>query len=226
MERPYVFINAAMTLDGKISTIERKQVRISSDKDMERMDGLRAQSDAVLVGMNTVLTDDPKLNVKSQELRDQRKEKGLHENPMKVSLGRLDGLNLDSEFLSHGGAEKVLFASPETDSYKIEELQAKADVFVSETDPVDPEEVLQNLHEMGVEILMVEGGARTNFSFLSKGLVDKIYVAIGPLIFGGGKAPTLVDGEGFKEKDAIRLRLNSVNKLGSELIAEYDVLNK
>ena len=100
--KPFIFINCAMSLDGKISTTERKQVRISNDADMERVDELRASADAVLVGMNTAVGDDPKLTVKSEKLRKERVKKGLPENPMKVAMGRTDELNLDSDFMGHG----------------------------------------------------------------------------------------------------------------------------
>ena len=81
MTRPFVFINSAMSADGKISTIDRRQVRISSQVDLARVDRLRAESDAIMVGIGTVLADDPGLRVKSDLLRRARRYKGLSEDP-------------------------------------------------------------------------------------------------------------------------------------------------
>ncbi|OYT54051.1 MAG: diaminohydroxyphosphoribosylaminopyrimidine reductase [Candidatus Altiarchaeales archaeon ex4484_2] len=223
MKKPFIFINSAMTVDGKISTLERRQVRISSQKDMDMVDKLRAGSDAVLVGMNTLLTDDPKLTVKSGKLREERLEKGLSENPMKVAVGRIDSVNLDSEFLNYGNAEKIFFASRDSDTLKIDELGDMADVYVSVDDEIDPCFIAKTLHGLGVRRLMIEGGAETNYRFLKAGLVDEIYVTVAPRIFGGRDAPTLVDGAGFMEGQALKLKLLSMNRKGDELLLKYRV---
>ena len=75
-ERPFVFINAAMSADGKIATTLRKQTRISGSLDFDRMDELRASSDAVMVGIGTVLSDNPSLTVKSKQRREKRRRDG------------------------------------------------------------------------------------------------------------------------------------------------------
>jgi 2,5-diamino-6-(ribosylamino)-4(3H)-pyrimidinone 5'-phosphate reductase len=84
MERPFIFINSAMSADGKISTKQRKQVRISGKEDFDRMDALRASSDAIMVGIGTLLADNPSLTVKSPKRRLERKEAGLEENPARI----------------------------------------------------------------------------------------------------------------------------------------------
>ncbi|HQQ37835.1 MAG TPA: dihydrofolate reductase family protein, partial [Methanothrix sp.] len=84
MTRPFVFINSAMSADGKISTINRRQVRISGREDLARVDRLRSESDAVMVGVGTVLADDPGLGVKSDQLRRARQERGLSESPLRI----------------------------------------------------------------------------------------------------------------------------------------------
>ncbi len=226
MNKPFIFINSAMTVDGKTSTLERRQVRISSQEDMEVVDKLRAESDAVLVGMNTLLTDDPKLTVKSGRLREERLRNSLPENPMKVAVGRIDSVNLDSEFLNYGNAEKIFFATRDSDTWKIDELRNMADVYVSIHDEIDPCFIAETLHGLGVKKLMVEGGAETNYRFLKAGLVDEIYVTVAPMIFGGRNAPTLVDGAGFMEDEALKLKLLSMNRDGDELLLKYRVLKR
>ena len=117
-KRPFIFINTAMTADGKISTIGRRQVKISNDLDMERVDKLRAGSDAVLVGAKTAVGDDPKLTVKSEKLRKERIKHGLPENPIKVTLGSvsINDLEVNSDFMSHGNSEKIIFATKKNKS--------------------------------------------------------------------------------------------------------------
>ena len=85
--------------------VNRLVHRRSNDLDLERVDGLRAGADAILVGMSTAVGDDPKLTVKSERLRKERVKNGLPENPVKVTLGRIDDLNLDSNFMT----EAVLY---------------------------------------------------------------------------------------------------------------------
>src|SRR5688572_33488253 len=100
--KPYVFINVAMTADGKIDTFERHGAAISSAEDKARVDQLRAGADAVMVGGQTLLGEDPKLTVKSAELRAERTAKGLRENPIKVAFVTGKEPNLNGEFTKSG----------------------------------------------------------------------------------------------------------------------------
>src|SRR5215216_693912 len=105
MARPYVLINVAATADGKIDTVERRGAAISSNRDRQRVDLLRASVDAVMVGSRTLRDEDPRLTVRSAELRADRLARGLAEHPAKVSL--LAGpslLRLDSRFVTSGTA--------------------------------------------------------------------------------------------------------------------------
>ena len=109
MNRPHVLINVAATADGKIDTAERRGAPISSDADRERVDGLRASVDAVMVGGRTLHDEDPRLTVKSPHLRAERLARGQPENPIKVAItSRLD-FRRDARFLSSGPARIILF---------------------------------------------------------------------------------------------------------------------
>ena len=224
MTKLFVYINSAMSLDGKLSTYERKQVRISNKEDFERVDALRAGADAVMVGSNTVAIDDPKLTVKSEELRKQRLIKGLPENPAKVMVGSIKGIRPEGDFLNYGKAEKIIFTTEKEDKKKIEELKKKAKVYVLGKEKTNICEMMDILAGMGFKRIMVEGGGTLNYEMLEAGLVDEIYVAIGPKIFGGKDAPTLADGKGLPYEKAINLEPIGIQTLGDVYVLKYRIL--
>jgi len=208
MERPYVFINVAMAADGKIDTFERQGAAISSQRDKERVDRLRAESDAVMVGGRTLLDENPKLTVKSADLRAEREARGLTPNPIKVGIVSTADLEPGSDFLTVGPARIVIFTTQRTSKEQLEFLRAReVEVFVYDTQRVNLPEALSTLKEMGVNRLMVEGGATLNFELLRLGLVDELTAYVAPLVFGGESAPTLTAGPGFVRSAAIPLKL-------------------
>lgn len=213
MNRPFVFINVAMTADGKIDTFQRKGAAISSPLDKERVDRLRAESDAVLVGGRTLLDEDPKLTVRSETLRAERVAKGLSENPMKVGVVTRADLKSHSQFLHAGQARVVIFTTTQTSKEQLAFLHEQgADVYVQDHERVNLTNALATLHELGVNRLMVEGGATLNFELLRLGLVDEVSAYIAPMIFGGEKAPTLASGSGLERGEAIPLKLVHAEK--------------
>jgi 2,5-diamino-6-(ribosylamino)-4(3H)-pyrimidinone 5'-phosphate reductase len=207
MNRPFVFINIAVTADGKIDTFERKGAAISSRRDKERVDQLRASADAIMVGGRTLLDEDPKLTVKSEELRAERVARGLSPNPMKVGIVTQAKIRADSEFLNAGPADIVIFTTRRTSKEHLALLKSRrVDVYVDDAEKVDVQGALAVLKEIGVDYLMVEGGSTLNFELIRLGLVDEITVYIAPMIFGGGSAPTLAAGAGLKRSEAIPLK--------------------
>src|SRR5690349_7091701 len=138
MDRPHTFINVAMTMDGKIDTFERQGATISSSHDKTRVDELRAASDAILVGGNTLLDEDPRLVVKSETLRAERVARGLAPNPAKVGVATIADLNADSQFLNSGPARLVIFTTAQTSKQNLEALRRRGvEVFVDEGTRVD-----------------------------------------------------------------------------------------
>jgi 2,5-diamino-6-(ribosylamino)-4(3H)-pyrimidinone 5'-phosphate reductase len=208
MERPYVFINIAMTADGKIDTFERRGAAISSQRDKERVDRLRAEADAVMVGGRTLLDENPKLTVKSADLRAAREARGQPPNPVKVGIASNADLKPASDFLTAGPARIVIFTTQGTSKRQLEFLRARGvEVFVHDTQRVDLPEALHTLKEIGVDRLMVEGGGTLNFELLRLGLVDELTAYVAPLVFGGESAPTLAAGQGLVRSAAIPLKL-------------------
>ena len=208
MNRPYVHINVAATADGKIDTFERRGAAISSAHDKERVDRLRADADAVMVGGHTLHDEDPKLTVKSESLRAERLARGLSANPAKVGVSARLHLKPDSNFLSAGAARIFLFTTLQTDEAQLSMLRScDAEVFIHEGERVNPISMLETLKNIGINRLLVEGGATLNFELMRLGLVDELTIYVAPMIFGGEKAPTIAAGSGLARSDAIPLKL-------------------
>jgi 2,5-diamino-6-(ribosylamino)-4(3H)-pyrimidinone 5'-phosphate reductase len=213
MNRPFVFINVAMTADGKIDTFQRKGSAISSPRDKERVDKMRAEADAVMVGGRTLLDEDPKLTVKSEALREERIARGLSPNPMKVGIVTRAHLRPDSQFLTTGPADIVIFTTRQTSKRHISVLTARGvDIYVDDERQVNLPNALATLKDLGVDRLMVEGGSKLNFELLRLGLVDEVTAYVAPMIFGGESAPTMAAGAGLERSEAISLKLIDVEK--------------
>ena len=207
MNRPFVFINVAMTVDGKIDTVQRRGAAISSARDKERVDRLRAEADAVMVGGKTLLEEDPKLTVKSEALQAERVASGLSPHPIKVGIVTEARLKPDSQFLNEGPANIVIFTTRRTSKHHVSLLKSRGvDVYVDDSEKVNVPKALETLKQIGVERLMVEGGGTLNFELLQLGLVDEVTVYVAPLIFGGATAPTLAAGPGLERNEALPLQ--------------------
>jgi 2,5-diamino-6-(ribosylamino)-4(3H)-pyrimidinone 5'-phosphate reductase len=214
MNRPYTFINVAMTADGKMDTFERKGSAISSKRDKERVDQLRAAADGILVGGKTLLEERPKLTVKSEALREDRVQRGLAPNPIKVgvatSVASADIL-IESDFIKAGPARVVIFTTNQTSKDQLERLRSSGvEMFVHAEPRVDLTLMMQTLKKIGVDHLMVEGGGTMNFELMRLGLVDELMIYVAPMVFGGAEAPTLADGPGLVRGAAIALKLQNI----------------
>jgi len=211
MNRPYTFINVAVTADGKIDTFERKGAAISSAWDKTRVDELRAAADGILVGGKTLLEEQPKLTVKSEALREARIQRGLAPNPIKVGVATVADIPPESEFLKIGPARVVIFTTNRSSRDQLASLKnSGAEVFVHNEPRVNLISMMQTLKKIGVDHLMVEGGGTMNFELMRLGLVDELMMYVAPMIFGGANAPTLADGLGLVRSDAIALKLANV----------------
>jgi 2,5-diamino-6-(ribosylamino)-4(3H)-pyrimidinone 5'-phosphate reductase len=208
--RPYVFVNMAMTADGKIDTVERQGARISGEADTARVDALRAGADAIMVGGHTLISEDPRLT----GLVDRRVAHGLPAQPVKVgvvsylSLQGPPSISGEGAFLRAGGGRVVVFTSDRTAPDVVAALERQgAEVLVMGAERVDLARALKTLADRGVERLMVEGGSTIVAALLDDGLVDELQLTIAPLVFGGATAPTAVGGPGRSRASALRLRL-------------------
>lgn len=222
--RPYTFINAAMSADGKISTYKRKQVRISGKNDFERVDHLRAGADAVMVGIGTVLADNPSLTVKSGDLRRNHKEHNRCENPARIVVDSMARTPIDADIFKTGEGERIIAVSKAAPADRVEKLKKKARIITAGRDRVDLVALMFRLKELGIGTLMVEGGATLNWSLISQGLVDEVFTYIGALFLGGKDAPTLVDGAGFADNtDAAGLELISLEQMDNGVLIRWRI---
>lgn len=224
LNRPFVFINAAMSADGKIATKERKQTGISGKLDFERVDELRASSDAIMIGAGTVLSDNPSLTVKSRERRERRLDLGKEENPARIIVDSKARTPLNADIFKKGKGKRIIAISKSAPSEKVNQLAKYADLIVAGEKLVDLKTLLAELKARGINRLMVEGGATLNWGLISLGLVDELYTFVGNIIIGGESAPTLVDGDGFKG-DFSRLSLLSCEKLEDGVLIKWKVTN-
>jgi len=168
-----------------------------------------------MVGGRTLLQDDPRLTVKSGLLRQERLDRGLSANPIKVGVVTKADLRPDSRFLTEGPAQVIIFTTTQTDPSQVDSLQQQGVlVYVLGEQLVDLALAMEKLVEIGVQQLLVEGGGILIESLLRLQLIDEINIYIAPLIFGGASAPTFVNGPGLSLDEALHLQLIAVNKLG------------
>ena len=223
-ERPWIILNAAMTADGKIDTTARQGAKISSDSDWERVDRLRAEVDAVMVGGRTLLNEDPRLTVKSPELRLKRTESDCPENPIKVGIISNASIDPQGKFMQSGSDRVIVFTTRQTPENQVEKLRkAGAQVVLSESRRVNLADAMRTLRANGIEKVLLEGGGTLNAAMFAAGLIDEVRLYIAPLIFGGSDAPTLADGIGLSSDQAVHLELKNAEALpdGGILLTYY-----
>lgn len=215
--RPYTILSSAMTLDGKIATSTGSS-EISSKEDLIRVHKLRLDVDAIMVGINTVLVDDPRLTV-------HKIDSDSSDNPLRIVVDSMAKIPLNSRILNHD-AQTLIAVSNQASTEKIMKLKEKAIVFKEGDEKVDLVSLMKYLKKIGIKKLMIEGGSTLNFSMFSLGLIDEIRLCIAPKIVGGFDAKTLVDGNGIKSMlNSIPLKLTKSYSLGPDIILEYEVLN-
>lgn len=209
--RPFVHVNCAMSADGKIAGVDRKQVRISSEEDMKRVKDLRKKYDAILVGVGTVIADNPHLTVKGLD---------YDSNPIRVVIDP-HGRTPEDALVLNEDAPTVIVT---TESCEVE-FDCEETIVCG--DEIDLKYMLEQLaEEIGVEKLLVEGGGETIASFFKAGLVDRYTVFVGGLVIGGRTAPTPADGEGWLAEGGVKMLLKSAEVLGNGALLTFEPMQK
>ncbi len=192
---PFLIVKMAMTLDGKIATKSGKSRWITGEKSRKFVHRLRSMSDGIVVGINTVLQDDPLLNVR---LNGEKKE-----NPARIIIDSKGKLPLESRVVKSAAEIKTLLATtelaPRTKLAALESAGVEVMILPSKNGRVDLQAMMQVLGEKEISILLAEGGGTLNYSFLAENLIDKIYFFTAPLLIGGKEARTPLEGEGIEE---------------------------
>ena len=218
MERPFVYVNMAMTADGKITSAAREYAAFTSRHDKRRMDRLRAEADAVLIGAGTLRADDPPLSIRDPEMRALRASLRTV-----VVSARLD-LPFGGRFFRDGDpALRIVATVDDAPEDRVQKLVGRAQVWRLGHGRVDVPLLLQRLKDAGVERLLVEGGGETNWAFFEADAIDELHVTLAPSLLGGRDAPTLLEGKGRRLADRRNLRLLSCERVGEELYLHWAV---
>jgi 2,5-diamino-6-(ribosylamino)-4(3H)-pyrimidinone 5'-phosphate reductase len=214
-----IMINAAMTVDGKIATI-CGDAKISSRQDLRRVHKLRASVDGIIVGISTVIVDDPLLTVRLIKRR-------KREDPARIIVDSEGRIPLNSKILRTASrVTTIIVVSERASTHNIQKIRSMgATVITAGKRSVNLREAFLFLQKMGLRKILAEGGGELNWSLFKLGIVEELIVTISPKLVGGRSATTLVEGEGYQKiSEAINLRLNKVlRQAGGELVLFYKV---
>ncbi len=211
--KPKVTLSAAITLDGKIGQ-KNNHIVLSSKSDKIRVHKLRAKSDAILVGKNTVQQDDPLLTV--------RYTKG--KNPIRIILDSHGKIQNNSRIIkSCKRISTIIVVSEVISKSNLNRLQKlPIDVIICGKNQVNITKLLSILSKKGIKTVLLEGGGTLNRSFLNKNLIDEMIIALTPYILGSKNTIDLFEGVSFPElKTKLPLKLKNVQKTGNEIILNY-----
>lgn len=210
--RPSIWVNCAASLDGRLAFAGGKRAHLSGPEDLERVQRLRASSDAILVGVGTVVKDDPSLRV-HWELLGQPPGK----NPTRVVVDASGRTPTQARVLD--GSTPTIIATSERST---REFPPHVRTVVAGTLRVDLGRLFSILYDLGIRKLMVEGGAEILSSVLRAGLFDHFSVYYAPTVIGGATAPPVVSGPDTPGPDqAVPLELVGLERIGSGYLATY-----
>ncbi|MCL1901539.1 MAG: bifunctional diaminohydroxyphosphoribosylaminopyrimidine deaminase/5-amino-6-(5-phosphoribosylamino)uracil reductase RibD [Firmicutes bacterium] len=215
--QPFVLLKSAMTLDGKTAAVSGSSKWISSEKSRMYVQKLRHRFSSVMVGVNTVVKDDPELTARIKGGR----------NPLKVVIDGKLSIPMNAKILA--GEKVVIFTSFNANEEKIKRLNglgAKVIKLPNANGKISLKAVMIELGKQNIDSVLIEGGGILNSHALNEGVVDKLITFIAPKLIGGASAPTFFSGTGIEEiKDALKLKHTRIAKIGEDIIIESDFLN-
>lgn len=220
VERPYTLLSCCMSIDGYIDGTTDQRLLLSNDADFDRVDGVRAECDAILVGAATIRRDNPRLLVRSPARRAARVARGLAPSPMKVTVTCRADLDAYSDFFTAGATDKLVYcASAAVD--KARERLGRVATVIDAGEPVDLRWLAKDLYARGVGRLMVEGGGSLHTQFLTAGLADELHLAVAPLFVGDSRARRFVGDGRFPWHPGRRANLAQVRQIGDVVLLRY-----
>jgi diaminohydroxyphosphoribosylaminopyrimidine deaminase/5-amino-6-(5-phosphoribosylamino)uracil reductase len=215
-KRPFVALKTASSIDGKIATKRGESQWITNSYSRQYVHQLRRQYSAILVGINTVMTDNPKLTI--------RLRKTKVKQPLRIVLDSSLRIPLHSEILNNEVSNTWVACTSKASTQKIKQLEnlgVKVIICPEENGQVDLHFLMERLGKANIDSLLVEGGGSVNFSFLKAQLVDKVYAFIAPILIGGTEAKTSLEGSGFaKLSEAISLNHMHYRRFKNDLLIE------
>ncbi|HVP76628.1 MAG TPA: bifunctional diaminohydroxyphosphoribosylaminopyrimidine deaminase/5-amino-6-(5-phosphoribosylamino)uracil reductase RibD [Thermodesulfobacteriota bacterium] len=213
-KQPFVLLKAAATLDGKIATRNGDSKWISGEASRRLVHKVRDQVDGVLVGVGTILRDDPLLTARRKEGRE----------PYRIVLDSRLKIPEEARVFEHSASEVILATTELAPCEKVERLEKRGVrvlIIHSKEGRVDLRSCLTKLAEIGVMNLLVEGGSQVNGSFLDEGLIDKLLLFLSPRLMGDPKALGIFDGRGVSNlSEAITIKEISTKRIGEDLFVE------
>jgi diaminohydroxyphosphoribosylaminopyrimidine deaminase/5-amino-6-(5-phosphoribosylamino)uracil reductase len=197
--RPFVVMKTAMSLDGKIADYEGKSQWISSEGSREAVQYMRKALSGIMVGINTVLADNPRLTCRIENSR----------NPVKIVVDSKLRISEDARLFEDLPDTRCIIAvASEYDREKAERLKARGVEIIetkAEDGKVDLNGLMVELGRLKLDSILLEGGGTLNFSALESGVVDMVVSFIAPMLIGGGCAKTPIEGKGFLLAEAVKL---------------------
>ena len=228
-ERPYVLLSAATSVDGSLDDATDTRLILSNEADLDRVDEVRAGSDAIMVGAGTIRHDNPALLVRSQARRDERVARGLPASPARVTLTRTGDIDPAARFFTAGEGARLVYVPGAAAGRVRERLRGVVGAgtgveVIGGGDPLDLGAVLADMAARGVRRLMVEGGGTVHAQFLAAGLADELHLVIAPIFVGDPAAPHMVRAPGAAHLPGAanrRMRLAEVRMIGDVVLLRY-----
>ena len=219
-DRPYIVLSCGMSIDGYLDAATPRRLELSNDADFDRVDGVRASCDAILIGAATVRNDNPRLLVRSKSRREARTARGLPPSPIKVTVTERVELDPRSDFFTTGDNEKLVYCvSPRVLDAR-SRLGAVATV-VDGGQRVKMRSLSEDLGARGVQRLMVEGGGKVHTQFLTDNLADELQLVVAPFFVGDSRAPRFVSDGRFPWNPGRRATLAGVRQIGDVVLLRY-----
>ena len=219
-ERPYTLLSCGMSIDGYVDDTTEERLLLSNEADFDRVDAVRAECDAILVGAGTIRQDNPRLLVRSAARRAARVARGEAPDPVKVTVTGSCHLDPQASFFTTGDADKLVYCATSALAGARELLAGRATV-VDGGDPVDVRVISADLAGRGVRRLMVEGGGQMHTQFLAAGLADELQLVVAPFFVGDSRAPRFVHDGAFPWTAGNRATLAEVRPIGDVVLLRY-----
>jgi len=226
-KRPFVFVNFAVTADGKIAFADHTFFPFSSKRDRDHMMELRATADAVMSGARTINESGAVMGTGGAKYRRLRLKRGLAEHNLRVIVSGSGSVDPRAAIFKHRFSPIIILTTERASKVKLRRLRAVADeVKIFGKREIHWHTALSWLRtKWNVRRLLCEGGGELNSSLVRANLVDELHLTICPKIFGGRTAPTIADGNGiFHLTDAVQFQLQSAQRVGDELFAVFNAL--